>query len=224
MSTALDVISDVMIISLPLILVSRVRLNLRTKLAVASVFLLGGIIMIFAIIRIIVTNKTSSHPEISWLNLWSAIECSIAVIVCCMMVFKQLLTRRKAEYSDGYVTSGYGASNALRDGHEKGHENTSPSSTAFLTSKNNVETSVCAIPLENYPATKSLQPIKFGNSSITVTKDVSRTSNRTSPLDQRGLRPSQGFSGGHQTSWMKDGDGSSEEHVLEDARYFGLAR
>jgi hypothetical protein len=75
-------------------------------MAVASVFLIGGLVTVFAIIRITVPNQVSIHPEISWLNLWNEIECSIAVSVCGLMVFKQLLNRRRM----GYRENGYGSS------------------------------------------------------------------------------------------------------------------
>ena len=91
----MDLITDAMIIALPLYLAFRVQLPLIEKLALAGIFSLGGVIMLFAIIRIAVTNQHNSHPETSWLNLWSQIETSVAVIISTLAPFKSLFTKRK---------------------------------------------------------------------------------------------------------------------------------
>lgn len=83
----------------------RVRLPLADKVALASILSLGVIIMLFAIIRIVVTNQNNSHPETSWLNLWSQIEASVAVIISALAPFKTLFTRQKK-------TASYGNSNS----------------------------------------------------------------------------------------------------------------
>lgn len=94
-STAVDLITDAMVIALPLYLAMRVQLPWTQKLALAAVFSLGVVIMLFAIIRIVVTNQHNTHPETSWLNLWSQIEASVAVIISCFAPFKSLFTQRK---------------------------------------------------------------------------------------------------------------------------------
>ena len=101
-STAMDLITDALIIALPLYLAMRVQLPLADKLALAGIFSLGFIIMLFAIIRIAVTNQHNSHPETSWLNLWSQIEASVAVIISALAPFKSLYTHRKNNKSYGY--------------------------------------------------------------------------------------------------------------------------
>lgn len=94
-SVAVDLITDAMIIALPLYLALRVQLPLADKLALAGIFSLGGVIMMFAIIRIAVTNQHNTHPETSWLNLWSQIEASVAVIISSLAPFKALFASRK---------------------------------------------------------------------------------------------------------------------------------
>lgn len=94
-----------MIIALPLYLAMRVKLPLREKLALAGVFSLGAIIMLFAIIRIAVTNQHNSHPETSWLNLWSQIEASVAVIITALAPFKSLFTHKQKTSGFSYSDS-----------------------------------------------------------------------------------------------------------------------
>ncbi|KFY94594.1 hypothetical protein V500_03147, partial [Pseudogymnoascus sp. VKM F-4518 (FW-2643)] len=69
------------VIALPWKLLWVVKRSRAEKIAIGSVAGLGVAIITFAIIRVIVTNTTHTHPELVWLALWSAIESSIAVIV-----------------------------------------------------------------------------------------------------------------------------------------------
>ncbi|KAL6721081.1 hypothetical protein ACLMJK_000181 [Lecanora helva] len=119
-STAVDLITDAMIIALPLYLALRVQLPWTQKLALAAIFSLGVVIMLFAIIRIVVTNQHNSHPETSWLNLWSQIEASVAVIISCLAPFKSLFTQRKLK-SYEYQNSPHGMPN-VRSGRLTGQK------------------------------------------------------------------------------------------------------
>ena len=102
-----------MIIALPMSLAWRVRLPWKPRLALFGVFSLGGVIVIFAIIRIVFTNTEHRQPEISWLNIWSAIEASVACIVCNLAPFKILFSKRVQNYtSEAYGYRGRSA----RDG------------------------------------------------------------------------------------------------------------
>ena len=86
--------------ALPLYLAMRVQLPWTQKLALGGVFSFGVVIMVFAVIRIVVTNKHNTHPETSWLNLWSQIEASVAVIISSLAPFKSLFTARKIKSYD----------------------------------------------------------------------------------------------------------------------------
>jgi hypothetical protein len=51
---------------------------------------LGVFIIGVAIARVVVTDTRGVHPEISWLALWSVVESSVAVLVCCLASFKAM--------------------------------------------------------------------------------------------------------------------------------------
>lgn len=92
----------VLVIALPLYLALRVRLPMAQKMALGAVFSLGVVIMVFAVIRIVVTEQANAHPETSWLNLWSQIEASVAVIISSLAPFKSFFTsRRNKTYPSG---------------------------------------------------------------------------------------------------------------------------
>lgn len=84
----------------------QVRISLKQKIGLYSVLCLGVVIIVFSIVRIIVTNAEGIQPEVSWLALWSSIESSVAVIVACLASFKALLTQRSrakaSQNSGGY--------------------------------------------------------------------------------------------------------------------------
>lgn len=115
-----------------------VKLSKKEKLAIGSIVGLGIVIVVFAVIRIIVTNTTGTHPEVIWLALWSAIETSVAVIIVCLTSFKVFL-KKGGNSSAGYGSQQYprGATRSGKDGGLKGAIplNDQPTSGRFGTYK-----------------------------------------------------------------------------------------
>jgi len=102
-STILDILTDLLIIAIPITLAWRVKLPIRTRIALVAVFAMGFIIPVVAVVRIVVLDATSSkHPELSWLNLWTLIESTVAVFVCCLAPFKVLFSRGTRPVRHGY--------------------------------------------------------------------------------------------------------------------------
>jgi hypothetical protein len=64
--------------------------SLKQKFGLLAVMSLGVFIVGVAIARVIVTDTQGVHPEISWLALWSVVESSVAVLVCCLASFKAM--------------------------------------------------------------------------------------------------------------------------------------
>jgi hypothetical protein len=100
MSTALDILTDVSIILIPWKILFIVQKSRKEKLAIGSIVGLGVFIIVFAIIRVIVTNTTNTSPEPVWLEMWSAIETAVAVTVISMTSLKVYVARAVA--SKGY--------------------------------------------------------------------------------------------------------------------------
>ncbi|KAI3009643.1 hypothetical protein CBS147346_1981 [Aspergillus niger] len=107
-SFAVDAISDIMIMVLPLRLVVSLRLPLGQKISVAAVFALGTICVIMAVVRVIQIGtraNNDSTPSSSWLAFWGMIEAGIAVIVGCLPAFAIIYRRTKNthRYRSSYV-------------------------------------------------------------------------------------------------------------------------
>jgi hypothetical protein len=90
-------------------MVARVRVSKKQKLGLFVVLSLSVFIIGVAVARIIVTDTQGVHPEISWLALWSAVESSVAVFVCCLASFKALFKSQHASgHSQPYYADGCG--------------------------------------------------------------------------------------------------------------------
>lgn len=76
-ATTVDILCDLLIIALPIHLVWDLQVNRQSKTALVTVFSLGFIIIIFAIIRVIATKASIHHVDPVWLALWSMIEASV---------------------------------------------------------------------------------------------------------------------------------------------------
>ena len=53
----------------------------RQKVALVSIFSLGIIIIVFALVRVIETRATTKHVDPIWLALWSMLEASIGKFI-----------------------------------------------------------------------------------------------------------------------------------------------
>ncbi|KAG8529863.1 uncharacterized protein KY384_005344 [Bacidia gigantensis] len=142
-STAVDIISDAFIIALPMYLALRVQLPWSQKIALGAVFSIGAVIMVFSGIRIAVNMESGKHPEVSWLNLWSQIEASIAVIISSIAPFKAFFTQRrmKSSYEEGNSPSKRYPPTSWNSGHLRGTSSRPPA----------------AIPLEDRSSQFALQ-------------------------------------------------------------------
>ncbi|KAK4206939.1 hypothetical protein QBC37DRAFT_444784 [Rhypophila decipiens] len=90
---ALDVLTDVLILLIPIILVWGVQLHLRRKLAFTGLFSLTAITIIVSIVRAVGINASkweNGQNDPSYIWLWSAIEACIAIVVACLSSFPQL--------------------------------------------------------------------------------------------------------------------------------------
>ncbi|KAL8934497.1 MAG: hypothetical protein Q9216_005882 [Gyalolechia sp. 2 TL-2023] len=107
---AADVLSDVTIITLPIIMLWNVRIPRPKKIALMALFSITVIVIIVSIIRVAVVTSKTTQADVTWLHLWSLIEMAVgkiqrplrvgdstliyrqrlAVIVACLASFRQL--------------------------------------------------------------------------------------------------------------------------------------
>ena len=114
-STAVDIVTDIMsrsflkttllvedrtmtdhnipVVALALYLAIRMRVSLCQQVALGGAFSFAFMIIIFAGVRLAVTNANGRQVDPSWSNLWAQIEASLGVIISCLPPFKSFFTR-----------------------------------------------------------------------------------------------------------------------------------
>lgn len=90
-SYSVDLLTDLMIMVLPLRLIWNLHMTLNQKRSVGALFCIGWFCIIVATIRVVElgNNQRSGRPSPAWLALWAIIEASIAVIIgCCPGLYR----------------------------------------------------------------------------------------------------------------------------------------
>ncbi|GKZ57625.1 hypothetical protein CBS63078_6367 [Aspergillus niger] len=98
-----DVVTDLMILSIPVLILWKTRITFTKKLILLSVFSVTIIVMAIAIIRVVVNTSLDEPVDISWLYLWSFIEMGTAIIISCVASFRQLFVTSQNQHLFGKV-------------------------------------------------------------------------------------------------------------------------
>jgi len=91
---ALDVLTDCLIVSIPILILWPVQISLRRKLVLYGIFILTIFVMIISIIRVALVTTKNTNADITWLFLWSGVEMSVSIIVSCLASFRQLFNHQ----------------------------------------------------------------------------------------------------------------------------------
>ncbi|MCJ1404062.1 hypothetical protein MMC11_007287 [Xylographa trunciseda] len=104
---------DLVILALPVSAVLRLQMSTANKISVAGIFLLGGLSIVIAIIRLIVLT-TANLDDITWYTSvcsWTAVEPAIEVLSVCLPAMAPLLQIRKVVT---YIRTSLGSAVTLR--------------------------------------------------------------------------------------------------------------
>lgn len=93
-TTAMDITTDALVVSIPIILLWRVRINLRQKIGLSVLLCLSLVMAVIAIARMSGINLKSGVVDIVWLAFWQQQESSIAVIMISISAFRSLFVAR----------------------------------------------------------------------------------------------------------------------------------
>ncbi|KAL8837434.1 MAG: hypothetical protein Q9170_002518 [Blastenia crenularia] len=95
LNCAVDVMTDYMIMAIPISMLWRVQMSLRKKIALVGIFSLAVITTVFAIVRVTSISALTKQPDTSWSYMWSSIEQCVAIVVACLASFRSLFTDPK---------------------------------------------------------------------------------------------------------------------------------
>lgn len=84
----MDVVSDILVVSIPIALLWRVRIDVRQKIGLGVSLCLSLIMVVTAIIRISGIKLANGAIDIVWEAFWVQQECSIAVIMMSVSAFR----------------------------------------------------------------------------------------------------------------------------------------
>ncbi|ORY16878.1 hypothetical protein BCR34DRAFT_635246 [Clohesyomyces aquaticus] len=116
---AVDVLSDLMIMFLPVRLIWNLQMPRAQKLSVMALFCTGFVCILFAVIRVVQIGTkagNSTTPSSSWLALWAVVECAIAVIIGCCPAFAALYRTARNTKKASYNAQGYAKQPSDRSG------------------------------------------------------------------------------------------------------------
>ncbi|KAJ4256094.1 hypothetical protein NW762_009170 [Fusarium torreyae] len=74
---AVDVLTDLLIMLLPLRLIIALQMPLSRKLSIAALFCLGWVCIIASTVRVTQLGQPGGQPTVPWLALWGTIEAAI---------------------------------------------------------------------------------------------------------------------------------------------------
>ncbi|KIW72139.1 hypothetical protein PV04_00359 [Phialophora macrospora] len=111
---AVDVLSDLFIMFLPLRLIWNLQRPTGQKIGIGGLFCVGWVCITFATIRVVqigVKANNSSTPSSSWLALWAIVETAVTVIVgCCPGIYtkaKEVNSTRKTSSKRSALAQNY---------------------------------------------------------------------------------------------------------------------
>ncbi|KAF9880571.1 hypothetical protein CkaCkLH20_01613 [Colletotrichum karsti] len=76
-----DIVTDLLIMLLPLRLIAKLQMPLSRKFSIATLFCLGWVCIAASTVRVTQIGNNGLQPTVPWLALWGTIESAIAVII-----------------------------------------------------------------------------------------------------------------------------------------------
>ncbi|KAI1659827.1 hypothetical protein F4813DRAFT_352100 [Daldinia decipiens] len=93
-SGACEIFLDVLILTLPISVVVRMRLSARRKVTVSIIFLLGGFTIVTGLIKVILGYPPNSRvPSYSNTEVWTTVHAGLAIVCASLPIFRPLVRR-----------------------------------------------------------------------------------------------------------------------------------
>ena len=121
-TTVMDVVTDILVLSFPIALLWKVRINLRQKLGLALILCLSIVMVIIALVRIAGINLAGGNVNIVWLAFWMQQECSISVIMVSSAAFRSFFVNGAANSPCPAYPPGFWKRRLLRRQHTSERE------------------------------------------------------------------------------------------------------
>ncbi|KAJ5555794.1 hypothetical protein N7461_004264 [Penicillium sp. DV-2018c] len=103
--TAVDILTDLLIMSLPLRILWQSKINMQQKIGLVILFCLGFVIVAAAIVRAVEITGKAYTDQVA-LAVWSVVESSISVVVGCLPPFRAIISNKSNAIISPYGSSG----------------------------------------------------------------------------------------------------------------------
>ncbi|OCL02291.1 hypothetical protein AOQ84DRAFT_369362 [Glonium stellatum] len=91
-NTSLDIVTDLLILSIPLLILRRARIDIKQKIAVGTFFSFSLLMVVMAIIRLLEKPNSSA---IIWKIFWLILEGDIAILMACLTAYRTIFVLYK---------------------------------------------------------------------------------------------------------------------------------
>jgi hypothetical protein len=99
-TAALDIFTDLLIISLPIILISKVNISFKREILLGMALCLSIFMIAICIIRVTTCKLPNGIIDSTWLGLWQYIETNTAILMVSLTAFRSLYLQ---DASPGYA-------------------------------------------------------------------------------------------------------------------------
>ncbi|KAL9133428.1 MAG: hypothetical protein Q9175_005391 [Cornicularia normoerica] len=98
-TVCIDVLTDLLIISIPTALLWRVKIDLRRKIAIGAVLSLSISMIAIAIIRVALAPLPNDVTDSVWIFFWQFVEAAAAIFMVSLTAIRSVFGHKKAERS-----------------------------------------------------------------------------------------------------------------------------
>ncbi|KAF4467253.1 integral membrane [Fusarium albosuccineum] len=113
----MNILTDIMVLALPIVPIMKLQMNMRERLMLCGVFLIGGFVTITSILRTTsVQNSLKNKEDITYnfieRGMWTLIEANLGIISACLPVLHRPMGKLfprifgSTKKSSGYFTGG----------------------------------------------------------------------------------------------------------------------
>ena len=90
LTTVLDILTDILIVSVPVVLLWNVNITRNRKIGLCVVLGLSIVMVIFALIRVTLSTLNDGIIDSVWLFFWAETECCVAIIMVSLTAVRAL--------------------------------------------------------------------------------------------------------------------------------------
>ncbi|KPM41342.1 hypothetical protein AK830_g5207 [Neonectria ditissima] len=120
----LNIVSDVIVIILPIPLIHRLNMPLKQRITVGILLALGSAVIIVSCVRFGYVHKMQDNPDITWTqasaSLWSCIEMNVGILCNCLAHLKPFV-RKHIPWLAAFVSGGTGPRKSEPDEADNNH-------------------------------------------------------------------------------------------------------